>query len=297
MKVLVITGDTKFGPGNPRYELQASSVEKLTVVYWGKGSVWPKIPHEKFDVVTAQDPFLRGLFAWKVAHRMGARFNVQVHADLSGQSFFKNILARFVLKRADSVRVVSDKLKRQVEKIGARAPTTVLPVFVDLERFQTIVPVPHEQKTILWTGRFESEKDPMLAIQIFREVCTDVDAKLIMLGQGSLANAVRQRTEAANAPIEFPGWQDTLPYLAKADVVLSTSSHESWGASIVEALAAGVPVVAPDVGIAREAGAIVVPREKLAAAVIDVLRTGVNGRLQLSLKSRADWARAWRDSL
>lgn len=63
-------------------------------------------------------------------------------------------------------------------------------------------------------------------------------------------------------------------FLETADVVLCTSLYESWGASIVEALAAGVPVVAPDVGVAKEAGATVVPRAQLAEAVVRVLEEG-----------------------
>ena len=65
MKVLIITGDKKFGPGHERYELQRSVVDELAVVYWGRGSYWPKLPKERFDVVTTQDPFWRG--PWGVA--------------------------------------------------------------------------------------------------------------------------------------------------------------------------------------------------------------------------------------
>ena len=56
----MITGDPRFGPGNERYELQKRAVEELSVIYWGKGALWPRIPKGHFDVVTAQDPFWRG---------------------------------------------------------------------------------------------------------------------------------------------------------------------------------------------------------------------------------------------
>ena len=98
-------------------------------------------------------------------------------------------------------------------------------------------------------------------------------------------------------PIEFPGWQDPKSYLQISDVVLCTSRHESWGASIIEALAAGVPVVSLDVGIAKEAGAIVVARADLAAAICDVLRTGKRGKLLLIMPSREEWAKHWRETL
>ena len=90
MKVLVITGDKSFGPEHPRFDLQAKNVEKISAVFCGrgKGNIWPKTPKEEFDVVTSQDPFWRGFFAWYVARRrLGAKFNVQVHTDLFAQSF------------------------------------------------------------------------------------------------------------------------------------------------------------------------------------------------------------------
>lgn len=116
-----------------------------------------------------------------------------------------------------------------------------------------------------------------------------------MLGNGSLEVALKSATK--RLAVEFSGWQDPAVYLPIADVVLSTSKHESWGASIVEALAAGVPVVAPDVCIAREAGASVVPRTELAKAVIEALHSNARGVLALPLLSKDEWARAWVQTL
>ncbi len=298
MKVLMMTGDKRFGPGHPRYELQKSAVEELALVYWGRGSVVPRIPAGHFDVVTVQDPFFRGLYAWRIARRIGAKFNVQVHADLDGQSFIKRLLARFLLSRADSIRVVSDRIVRYLKTKNYKLKTEpfVLPVFVDISKFRGIVRREHAGKNILWVGRFEEEKNPLQAITILKEVLKhEPAARLIMLGQGSLQGAIAERADGL--PVELPGWQSLLQYLDTADVVLSTSRHESWGASLIEALAAGVPVVAPDVGVAREAGATVVSREKLAKAVVEVLTTGAKGELRLQLPDVHEWATRWRESL
>ncbi|MGH7141440.1 MAG: glycosyltransferase [Minisyncoccia bacterium] len=292
MNVLTITGDKSFGPGNKRYELQRAQVDELVAVYWGRSSLWPKIPQGTFDVVTSQDPFFRGLFAWHAARTRGAKLHIQVHTDLDAQPLLRHVLAQIVLCHADGIRVVSEKLKARVEKVGVRAPVSVLPIFINVSRFRSPVRKSHEGKNMLWVGRFEEEKDPLAAISIFEKVRRETpDAKLIMLGKGSLE--ARLKDEAKNLAVEFPGWQDPIPFLEKADVVLSTSKHESFGASIVEALAAGVPVVAPDVGIAREAGAFVVSREGLAQKVIEVLQSGVRAELKLHLSNAEEWARAW----
>lgn len=300
MRVLTITGDRSFKPGHPRYDLQRSVVDDLAVVYWGRGSLLPKLPPGHFDVVTAQDPFWRGLFAWVVARRLSAGFNVQVHADLEGQSLIKRFIAKVVLRHAHSVRVVSEKIKLQIEGAGVRAPIYVLPVFVDLGQYTSVVRKPHASKNILWLGRFEEEKNPLAAIEIFTEVLKKVpEAKLTMLGKGTLEPKVIEYAAMLPAhKVEVMGWQANPEiFLETADVVLCTSLYESWGASIVEALAAGVPVVAPDVGAAKEAGAIVVPRAQLAEAIARVLEGGGVGVLKLSLPGAQEWAQEWKKTL
>ncbi len=296
MKVLVITGDKNFGPGNPRFALQAAEVEAREVGYMGRRALWPKIPAGIFDVVTAQDPFWRGLFGWLTARRVRAKLNIQVHTDLSVQRGLRYVCARFLLRRADSVRVVSEKIKQQVADMGVRAAIHVLPIFVDIAPFKQLTRQPHDKKTILWIGRFEPEKDPALAVQILKEVRrASVDAKLIMLGAGSLEKSLRNMT--IDLPVEYPGWQNPCTYLQVADVVLCTSKHESYGASIVEALAAGVPVIAPDVGVAKQAGATVVARDALGATVAATLTAGTQGMLRMPLLTRTEWVTQWKESL
>lgn len=303
MKVLMISGDKNLlkegSEARARLELQKSQAEQLDVFVWpqvhSRIEIWRAAKKNRYDVVTAQDPFWRGLLAWRVAKQTEAKLNLQVHTDLSAQSFLRRVLARFLLIRADSVRVVSEKIKKQVERLGAQGSICVLPIYIDITRFRNMAPKPHTQKTILWVGRFESEKDPLYAIHVLKEVREKVDAKLIMLGAGSLEPSLRR--QADKLPIEFFGWQDPVSYLQIADVVLCTSKHESWGASIVEALAAGVPVVAPDIGIAKEAGAVVVPRSDLGNAVIRVLNSGQRGELKILMPSAEEWAKRWRETL
>src|SRR5688572_19531286 len=97
MNVLIITGDRSFRPGNKRYELQRAAVEHLEAVYWGRGAMWPPLPQGRFEVVSVQDPFLRGLFGLYAARRLQARFNVQVHTDFAGEPAWERILGAFVL--------------------------------------------------------------------------------------------------------------------------------------------------------------------------------------------------------
>lgn len=297
----MITGDTRVKtPGSfahERFLMQASQVEVLDALLWpGEGFLKPLFVKGRYDVVTSQDPFWRGLVSWLAARKLGARLNIQVHADLNAQSLIKHMLAQMVLRHADSVRVVSEKIQSQVQHIAPKKKISVLPIFVDVEKYAAAQPKPHDIKTILWLGRFEAEKDPLAAIEILREVRKEIDAKLVMIGEGSLKEALTH--SAAGLPVEILPWQHEMrPHLEVADVVLSTSPAESFGASIVEALAAGVPVVSRDVGVAREAGAFVAEKEALAAKVIEVLTTGAKGVLKIKLLNKEAWSRAWRETL
>jgi glycosyltransferase involved in cell wall biosynthesis len=194
------------------------------------------------------------------------------------------------------MRVEKQVLRRTHAKI------TILPIFIDRSRFAGLSHVPHPRfkKTILWIGRFESEKDPLYAIEALQRVrATGTDAGLVMLGSGSLENELREKAarEGLKEYVEFPGWQDLPAFLAQADVVLCTSRAESFGASIVEALLAGVPVVSEDVGVAFEAGAIIASRETLAEKTREVLETNTKGELKMPVLDQASWVESWKQSL
>lgn len=301
----MVTGDRnvlKRGTAaHARMELQKKQIEALDVVYWGRGAIFsPLLTEGSYDVITAQDPFWRGLVAWVVARRLKARLNIQVHADLMGQGFIRYALAQMVLGQADSIRAVSEKIKKQIERMRISAPVHVLPVFIDVSKFRNLEKKRHPKfaKTILWIGRLEREKDPAQALGVLEQARKrGADAGLIFLGSGSLEAPLRAQAKPLGGYVEFAGWQDPAPYLAMADVVLSTSPHESYGASIVEALAAGVPVVSYDVGIAREAGARIASRGRLADAVVEVFQTGARGELKIPVLSEVAWAEAWQQTL
>jgi glycosyltransferase involved in cell wall biosynthesis len=282
-----------------RFALQKAQVDQLDVFVWPQvhslREISSAVRKAHYDLITAQDPFWRGHIAWHLSRRARSKLNIQVHTDLAAEPWWRRTWAYFQLRHATSIRAVSQKLKEEIVP-HVTAPISVLPVYVDLARFTGLTRQLHPQKTILWVGRFETEKDPLSAINILKDVrAKGIDAKLVMLGSGSLESALREAAKAL--PVEFPGWQDPAPYLQMADVVVSTSTYESYGVSIIEALAAGVPVVAPDVGIAKEAGAIVVPQSELASAVIKALQSGERGVLKLSMPSAAEWAQRWKETL
>jgi glycosyltransferase involved in cell wall biosynthesis len=91
----------------------------------------------------------------------------------------------------------------------------------------------------------------------------DREARLVIVGEASpfsqdgIRSVETTRAEAArlglNSQIRWAGpMQDVASALAAADVLVSTSDHEGLSLAMLEALAAGVPVVATDVGAVAE---------------------------------------------
>ena len=268
------------------------------------------------DVVSAQDPFEAGLVACFIAWMKGAPLYVQVHTDFLSPEFVQHsmlnklrvLIAGFVLRRAARIRVVSEKIKKGIEARYKRvAPVTVLPIFVDVERLHAAHADPALSSRfitygwrILVVSRLEPEKNIELAIRAFAEAASD-GACLIVVGEGS----ERKRLESLARELKitghvfFEGEQDSVPYYQLADLVLVPSRYEGYGLVIVEALAAGKPVLSTDVGVAREAGAIVAAPERFSAAFAQWFRNGPRAGVLANYpyKNFAEYVRVYCDDI
>jgi glycosyltransferase involved in cell wall biosynthesis len=226
------------------------------------------------DVVSVQDPFETGLVGWLIAKRLNVPLHVQVHTDFLSPAYASHsllnrmrvLIAAFVLKRATRIRVVSERIKTEIEKnYHLKAPVTVLPIYVDIGKFKHAPVDPaladrfQKFKTkLLVVSRLEPEKDIELAIRSFAKVAPS-DSCLIIVGQGSEYARLKMITRelGVEGRIFFEGETEGARYYPLADLVLVTSRYEGYGLVIIEGLASGKPVLSTDVGVAREADAIV----------------------------------------
>ena len=103
--------------------------------------------------------------------------------------------------------------------------------------------------------------------------------RVLIAGTGPLAARLGEQAADLGVDAEFGGWSDDVPaLLADADVVVLPSQWEGQPLVLQEALAAGRPIVATDVGGVRaltgdDAAVLVAPGDpaSLAAAVLRVL--------------------------
>lgn len=255
--------------------------------------VGKKIKSENNAWISSQDPFETGLIAFIISKLCGLKFQIQIHTDFLSPYFnkesFLNRLRGFIAKRilpsADSIRVVSSRIKESLSTLNFKLSTIhVLPVFVDIEaiKSQKITSdlrkkFPEFNKIILVASRLEKEKNIFLALDAFKLILeTKKDAGLVVAGEGSLRNELEDYAKKIGIiqNVRFLGWQDNIISLYKtADFLLVTSFYEGYGMSIVEALASECRVVSTDVGIAHETGAEIVTydSEEISKKAIDVL--------------------------
>lgn len=274
------------------------------------------LSRQSIDVVTVQDPFETGLLTLIGMIGRAIPLHVQVHTDfldpafarLSVLNWVRVRIAPFVLRRAARIRVVSERAKASiVERYKLTTAITVLPIYVDVERFKDAEKnaelerrFARFEKKLLVVSRLEKEKNIELAIRAFAHAYSKSEC-LIIVGEGS----ERGRLELLAREFDLEGFiffesaHDPAPYYKIADVLLVPSYYEGYGLVIVEALAAGIPVLSTDVGIAREAGAIVASHRDFPNALFQWLSEGASEGVLRSYpyKNEESYIRAWVDDV
>jgi glycosyltransferase involved in cell wall biosynthesis len=152
---------------------------------------------------------------------------------------------------------------------------------------ETPTPVPRKEGfTLLNVGRLTVAKDQATLLRAFASaVRTAPDLRLWIAGDGALAPALRElcRELGLERLVHLLGDRtDISNLLAHADLFVMSSISEGLPVSLLEALAAGVPVLTTSVGgmtevvTASGSGRLVAPKdaEALAAAILDMRQLG-----------------------
>lgn len=221
------------------------------------------------DVISSQDPFELGLMSFFMARVLRTPLQVQVHTDFLSPHFYKKsirnffqakVLAPFIIKRAQAVRVVSYRIQKSLADIIGDTPCVVLPVFHDKEKFSSssageIFPKPFPV-TLLTIARLESEKNIDTMLRALVEISLSFpDVGLVIVGDGSQKSDLKKLAQelGIQEKVIFTGQQSSVsPYLASADIYLQLSSYEGFGLALLEASSFGLPIVSTDIGLIGE---------------------------------------------
>jgi phosphatidyl-myo-inositol alpha-mannosyltransferase len=142
-----------------------------------------------------------------------------------------------------------------------------------------------EGRRILFVNRLDPRKGFRVMVDAFRRVVEEEpEAVLVVAGDGAERDAVEALPAEARGRVRMLGSVPHAalpPYHAAAEVFCAPAvGRESFGIVLVEAMAAGLPVVASDIPGYREVvrhgieGVLVAPRDPvdLAGAVVGLLR-------------------------
>ena len=175
----------------------------------------------------------------------------------------RTMLARVAGRRAQRFFCVSGDVADAVRKhrLYPADKTFVVPNGIDLSPFEEpfdrvavrqSLGIPAEAPLVGTVGRVNAVKRQDLLIQAFAKVRQAVpDARLLIVGDGPAMGELRElaSTLGLNDVVHFAGYQSKpQPYLRAMDVFGLTSRIEGMPLAVLEAFAAGVPVVASRVG-------------------------------------------------
>lgn len=185
--------------------------------------------------------------------------------------------------KADVLIVANERTRRGLPRLARGRIVTLVENGVDLALWQPRVECEREGQPVrfVFSGRLVDWKAVDLLIEAFKPIPAQMPATLDLLGDGP--ERLRLESQVREAGLEnavrFHGWQSQsqcAQLLRSSDIFVLPSLFECGGAVVLEAMAAGLPVVATDWGgpidyLDDTCGILVPPksRERLVAGLRD----------------------------
>lgn len=271
---------------NPKESIQKGNLTIVPIVKNGKIKSLYSLYRtaalfKDIDLVSTQDPSFLGILGYFVSKEIRAKLHVQIHTDIASRKYTKSkrgfvewVVARFVIKKANGVRVVSKKVEENIkERLKIKKHFSVLPVYVSLERehvFNDLEKnkldnfVKNHEINILIMCRLEKEKRVKESVHIFERILkTGHNTGLVIVGSGREKDSIKKTIKKNNLSqniILFEWTQNPELFFEKCDLFWNNSIFEGFGMSIVESVLYGLPVLTTNVGVAN-----------------DVVKNGING--------------------
>jgi len=165
----------------------------------------------------------------------------------------------FSINQSDGVTTVSDWLRDETfSNFNINREIEVIPNFIDFTRFHKVkkehfkkIIAPGGEKVLIHTSNFRKVKRTDDVVKIFSEVRKEVNAKLLLVGDGPERQHMEQlcRELGVMEDTRFLGKQEAVEeLLAVSDVFLMPSETESFGLAALEAMACQVPVISTNAG-------------------------------------------------
>ncbi len=254
--VEVISADLSGGPRTE--EIDGVKVTRLRSIspgdaYFVAPQIYSYIKKSSFDVIHAHNyhafPALFAALASK-----DEKFVFTPHYHGVGSTPFRDILNRpykrigsKIFERADRIICVSNYERELVIKdFGFEDKIEVIPNGINLEEIRRAEPFEHDGKLILYIGRLDRYKNVDRAVEAMK--CLPEEFQFYIGGTGAYLEDLKGLIERLNLSdrvklLDFVPEEDKYKWMKTCDVFINLSSVEAFGMTVLEALAAGAPVV------------------------------------------------------
>lgn len=229
------------------------------------------IRENRIDVITTQDPFVCGLVGWLLKKRFRLPLCMQVHSNPFGSPYERwseplnllfYVMGRFLIKKADTVRVGTTREKRALVRMGLKEERiSVLSVIVDQKKFlkkprNNLRPqllAGEFDRIVLFAGRLVKAKDlPTLVRAMPLVLASRPRTLFVIAGKGKEEQRIRDlvRRKGLERHVRFPGiipHERLSAYYYASDVFALSSIYEGTCLVLIEASLCARPIVATDV--------------------------------------------------
>jgi phosphatidylinositol alpha-mannosyltransferase len=217
------------------------------------------LQREKFDIMHFHEPWIPFL-GQQIAQRSEAVNIATLHAlafDNVTSKTIKNVVTPYtkpMIKYFDEFTAVSEAATGYFKTLSDR-PVTIIPNGIDIKRYSkrpsTAVRHPN-MKTIFYVGRLEDRKGVKFLLRAYNELSAKHDnIQLLIAGTGPDEKKLREYVNELKIPrVTFLGFisdEEKIHQLHRADLFCSPARYgESFGIVLLEAMAAGTPIIAGD---------------------------------------------------
>jgi glycosyltransferase involved in cell wall biosynthesis len=208
------------------------------------------------DAIRAYNALGPGWLAVMMAKKLSVPSVISLHVSYDDQRRFDGhtispksvFFERICLRQADCVVCVSEYLCQYARKYGAQRTEVIYNRVNTLHYANGQDCLSFDKFTILSVGRLQSQKYPACLI----EAMTDVNAQLVLVGDGEQKEELQALAERLNVQdkvtfIPAVPNREIHRYYLGANVFAIATHYEGFCIPVLEAMAAGLPVVASNV--------------------------------------------------
>lgn len=231
----------------------------------------------------------------------GCHAPILTHSKLHNV-YVKTVSRYFTLPFCSGFFVFNPEQAKMLRSWGLKQASTSIAGCVDLQRFKPAKQPPSDTvMELVRVGRAAWDKGTdilcsSLRMWFDRDPAASVHVALI--GSGPMEHLVRDLVRDFPNKITFESHSNTVePYLQKAHVGLVPSREETFGISMIEAMAAGLPVLATDTDgpsrvVLEGKNGWIVKRDS-----VEAYTQGIERVYALWKKNPSAWRRDWQDQV